>query len=349
MEQDFQFSPDPEAVASFPKIELHVHLEGTVRPSTLLDIARRNRVDLGVATVAELRDVLQFQNFEHFIELWYLTTAALRTESDFRQIVVAYAKEARAHGAVYVEAIFTPIERVANGASWEEVMNGFCDGAQQAEEETGVIVQLTPDIPRGCDAGQALETARRAATYRERGVVGLGLGGLENLYPPEPYEYAFALARDAGLGSVPHAGEAAGADSIRGALDSLHADRLRHGIRAVEDPSLVTELINRGVVLDVCPVSNLRTQVVTSLADHPLRTLVDAGVRCSISTDDPALFDTDLTRDYAVAADLGCSPQAAFAAGSAGALCDDRTRAMLEAVSARTKWPIGQRGIEDPD
>jgi aminodeoxyfutalosine deaminase len=348
MDQDFQFSVEPEAVASFPKIELHVHLEGTMRPATLLDIARRNGVDLGVATVAELREVLQFQNFDHFIRVWSLTTGALRTEADFRQIVVAYAEEARAHGAVYVEAIFTPIERVANGATWEEVMNGFCDGAQQAEEETGVIVRLTPDIPRGCDVGQALETARRAVAYQERGVVGLGLGGPEPLHPPEPYEYAFALARDGGLGSVPHAGEAAGADSIRGALDSLHADRLRHGIRAVEDPALVTELIDRGVVLDVCPVSNLRTRVVSSLADHPLRILVDAGVQCSISTDDPALFDTDLNRDVAVAAVLGCSPQEAFAAGSAGALCDDRTQAMLEAVSARTKWHAGQRGTQDP-
>jgi aminodeoxyfutalosine deaminase len=137
---------------------------------------------------------------------------------------------------------------------------------------------------------------------------------------------------------VPHAGEAAGAGSVRGALEALEADRIRHGIRSVEDPGLVTELAGRGTVLDVCPLSNLRTGVVGSLAEHPLPQLVAAGVRCSISTDDPAMFETDLTRDYEAAASLGLSSRAAYEAGLAGALCEDETQAWLRRIGDSHDW-----------
>jgi aminodeoxyfutalosine deaminase len=321
-----------------PKIELHVHLEGTVRARELLDIARRNRVELPVDDVDELARLYEFTDFEHFLELWVMTTRAIRTESDFRQIVVTYAAEAAAHGAVYLEGIFTPAERVLGGASWDAVFSGFCDGAAEAKERHGVEVRLTPDIPRTFELEAAMETARYSVKYRDRGVVGLGLGGLEVQGPPERYAPAFDLAKDAGLGSVPHAGEAAGVESIRGALDALHADRLRHGVRAVEDAALLREFADRRIVCDVCPVSNVRTRVVDSLADHPLPTLLAAGVPCSISTDDPAMFDTDLGREYAAAAALGCTAEAAFTAGVEGALCDAETKAALAAIGARRAW-----------
>ena len=321
-----------------PKIELHVHLEGTVRPRELLDIATRNGVDLPADNVAALEQLYEFRDFEHFIELWIMTTHAIRTEADFREIVVAYAHEAAAHGAVYLEGIFTPAERVMGGLSWDEVFSGFCDGAAQAEQETGVIVRLTPDIPRGFELEAAMETARYSIKYRDRGVVALGLGGLEAQNPPEPYAPAFSLAKDGGLGSVPHAGEVAGPASIRGALDALGADRIRHGIRAVEDPELLREIVERGVVCDVCPVSNLRTVAVPSLEAHPLPAMVAAGVLCSISTDDPAMFDTDLSRDYAAAAALGHSAEAAFHAGIVGALCDDTTLEQLQAIATDHTW-----------
>ena len=159
---------------------------------------------------------------------------------------------------------------------------------------------------------------RHAARYRDRGVVGVGLGGLEAQYPPEPYAPAFELARAEGLASVPHAGEVAGPASVRGALDALGADRIRHGIRAVEDPGLVRELADRRLVLDVCPISNLRTRAVASLDEHPLPRLVAAGVPCSISTDDPAMFGTDLTRDYDGGLLLGLDPRSFYEAGLAG-------------------------------
>ncbi|HEY3463458.1 MAG TPA: adenosine deaminase [Gaiellaceae bacterium] len=322
-------APEP-----FPKIELHVHLEGTVRPDTLRAIAKRN----DYALPDDLESLYAFRDFAHFIEVWILTTNALRTAEDFRQVVTDYAGEAASHGAVYLEGIFSPAERVARGIGWDEIFSGYCDGAEEARERHGVEVRLTPDIFRGATAEQAEQVVRYSAKYRERGVVAVGLGGLEAEFPPEPYEPAFTLARSLGLSSVPHAGEAAGAPSVRGALEELRADRIRHGVRAVEDPGLVDELAGRGTVLDVCPLSNLRTGVVRSLEEHPLPQLVAAGVRCSISTDDPAMFDTDLTRDYEAAATLGVSPRAAFAAGVGGALCDEDTRARLRQVGDSHQW-----------
>jgi aminodeoxyfutalosine deaminase len=323
--------PAPEP---FPKIELHVHLEGTVRPDTLREIATRN----DYALPDDLESLYRFRDFAHFIEVWILTTNALRTETDFRQVVTDYAAEAASHGAVYLEGIFSPAERVARGVDWDEIFSGYCDGAEEARELHGVEVRLTPDIFRGATPQQAEQVVRYSAKYGDRGIVAVGLGGLEAEYPPEPYEPAFTLARSLGLASVPHAGEVAGAESVRGALEALGADRIRHGIRSVEDSGLVAELAGRGTVLDVCPLSNLRTGAVESLEEHPLPQLVAAGVRCSISTDDPAMFDTDLTRDYATAASLGLSPRAAYEAGVAGALCDDETRECLQQIGDAFNW-----------
>jgi aminodeoxyfutalosine deaminase len=303
---------------AFPKIELHVHLEGTVRPETLLEIARRNGYALPYTTVEELRTLYEFRDFAHFIEVWILTTNALRTSEDFRQVVVDYAAEATAHGAVYIEGIFSPAERVRRGVGWDEIFSGYCDGAEEACERFGVEVRLTPDIVRGFPLDEAAEVVRHAARYRDRGVVGIGLGGLEAEFPPEPYEPVFALARDEGFASVPHAGEVAGAASVRGALDALGADRIRHGIRAVEDAGLVRELADRQLVLDVCPISNLRTRAVASLEEHPLPRLI---------------------ADYDAARSLGAEPQACYDAGLRGALCDEETKSRLRGIGDATDWP----------
>ena len=325
---------------TYPKIELHVHFEGTVRPRTLLEIAKRNDYALPADTEEELAAIYDFRDFRHFIEVWVLTTNALRTEADFRQVVTDYAAEAASHGAVYVEGIFSPAERVRRGVGWDEIFSGYCDGAEEARELHGIEVRLTPDIIRGFSFEEAEETVRYCAKYRERGIVGVGLGGLEAEFPPEPYEPAFDLARELGLASVPHAGEVAGPPSVRGALEKLGAVRLRHGIRAVEDPGLLREIAGRRVVLDVCPLSNLRTRAVRTLAEHPLPQLVAAGAVCSISTDDPAMFGTDLSRDYEAAAQLGLEPRGAYEAGLEGALCDEPTRNRLKDIGDSFDWQI---------
>jgi aminodeoxyfutalosine deaminase len=325
-------------VLEYPKIELHVHLEGTVQPRTLLDLAHRNGLPLPVDSVEELTALYEFTDFAHFIEVWILTTNVMRTYDDFRQIVVDYAAQAAAFGAVYVEAIFSPIERVARGVSWDELFEGYCDGAQQAQEDHGVVVRLTPDAYRGAEVDAAEELARRSVAFRDRGIVGLGLGGPEAGFAPQPYKRAFEIAKAGGLASVPHAGESAGAESVRETLDTLQADRIRHGIRAIDDPDLTAELAARQIVLDVCPTSNLRTRSVTDIDAHPLPRLIAAGVSCSLATDDPAMFGTDLGREHEIAQRLGVAPSALFEAGLQGAMCDDKTKVLVRTAGAATDW-----------
>jgi aminodeoxyfutalosine deaminase len=311
---------------------LHVHLEGTIRAKTLLAIARRNGLGLPADSVEGLRAVYKFTDFKHFIDVWILTTNCLRTADDFRQVVVDYAAEAASHGAVYLEGIFSPVERVARGVSWDDLFNGYTDGADEALERYGVTVRFTPDIYRGGPVDLSEEAARRCVRFRNRGVLGFGIGGYEPGRPIAPYVKAFDIARDGGLALVPHAGEAAGPDSIREAL-ALGPSRIRHGIRSVDDPDLLAEIVDRGIVLDVAPMSNLRTAVVASLEEHPLPRLRASGAMCSISTDDPAMFDTDLATDYAAAESLGVSASDAFAAGLAGMLADDATRTRIAALA----------------
>jgi aminodeoxyfutalosine deaminase len=312
---------------TYPKIELHVHLEATVRPETLLEIAARNGYPLPAETPAEVEALYEFRDLPHFVDVFFLVASTLQRSDDFRQVVVDYAAEAKRHGAVYVEGIFVP--GLGRGLDGDEVFSGYCDGVQEARELHGLELRLTPDIPRGYTAEQAETVVRLAAKYRDRGVVGVGLGGVEDDLPPMLYERAFEQARAEGLGSVPHAGEIAGPASIRGALDVLGADRIRHGIRAVDDPDLVAELVERAIVLDVTPVSNLRTGAVASLDEHPLPRLVAEGVLCSLSTDDPVMFGTDLTHEYELAVGLGLDPRGFYDAAVAGVLCDDALQERL--------------------
>jgi aminodeoxyfutalosine deaminase len=315
-------------VTTFPKIELHVHFEGTVRPATLRELAQRNGVS------ARETDLDEFGDFAGFIRVFESRLDALKYADDFRRIVVEYAEEAARHGAVYLEGIFTP--GLWRGLDTDEVFSGYCDGARDARERYGVEVRLTPDIPGPYSLAEAQRVVDYALEYRNRGIVGVGLAGLR--YDPEQFVSVFARVRAEGLASVPHAGEHAGAESVRAALDVLGADRIRHGIRAADDPALLAELAERGIVCDVCPISNVRTGAVAALEAHPLPKMVGAGVRCSISTDDPAIFDTDLTREYAVAAALGVEPRAAYEAGVAGATCDEATKQRLREIGETFDW-----------
>ena len=265
-----------------------------------------------------------------------MTTHVIRTEVDFRQVVVSYAQEAAAHGAVYIEGIFTPAERVARrrvvGRGVHRLLRRRDRGRAR---RTGVEVRLTPDIPRGFPLEAALETARYSVKYRDRGVVGLGLGGREAGFPPEPFAPAFRIAKDGGLGSVPHAGETEGVG-----VDPGRARRARRRPAAPRHPRRRRSRAarrDRGTrhrlrrVPDLeSPHAGRRRRSTT----HPLPAMLAAGVLCSISTDDPAMFDTDLTRDYeAAAAPRADRPRRAFDAGVAGALCDDATKVALGA------WP----------
>jgi aminodeoxyfutalosine deaminase len=331
---------DPSAPC--PRIELHVHLEATIKPERLLDLGRRNDVKLPSRSVRGLERFCRFSGFDRFIEVWVKTTAVLRRHDDFRQVVVDYAGELAAQGCLYAEPLFSPSEPMLRGVSWQEVFEGYCDGADEARELHGVELRFTPDITRNFPPETGEELAGWAVRFRDRGVAGISLGGSEHRFPPSPFAKAFAIAREGGLRAAPHAGETAGPDSIRSALDDLHADRLRHGVRAVEDAALLAELAERGIVCDVRRVSNLRTGVVRTLEEHPLPVMLAAGVKCSIGSDDPALMQTSLTEDSAVAVGLGHTPRAMYEHAVSGAFCDARTRARLRAAGEAYDWDAAQ-------
>ncbi len=286
-----------------PKVELHVHLEGAIRPATLLRLARRNGVPLPAQDVAGLRDFYRFRNFEHFIEVYLTITGCLRTPDDYRLIAYEFGADCARQNIRYAEVTFTILTNTRlTGLPWQAILHGLNAGREQARAEFGLDWRWVFDIVRDQPETQD-EVVEIALAARDQGVVALGLGGSEAQFPPELFERAFERARQAGLARVPHSGEMAGPPSIWASLRRLHADRLGHGVRCIEDPALVAYLVEHQVPLEVCPTSNVRLGVYPDYDLHPLRRLWDAGLLLTLNSDDPPLFGADLHHEYQVLVD----------------------------------------------
>lgn len=261
-----------------------------MRPGTLAELAERHGMSVPV--------VHGFGSFPVFAAMYVAACEVLQRPDDLRRLFEETLDDAAAAGAVYVEpAFFLPHHRARLGPD-EYVLEIALDAIAGASARTGVAAGLMLASDRTRDPADAVEQARLAARYAGRGVVAFGLANDEAGHPPEPFAEAFAIARSAGLLSTPHAGELDGPSSVRGALDALGADRIQHGVRAVEDPALLQRLADEQICLDVCPTSNLMLSVVDDLASHPLAELLDAGVRCSLGADDPLLFGPGLLEEY---------------------------------------------------
>ncbi|MBV9280556.1 MAG: adenosine deaminase, partial [Chloroflexi bacterium] len=284
-------------IRAAPKAELHVHLEGSIQPATLLRLAERNGVELPARTVTELRDWFVYRDFMHFIQIYVTITRCLKTAEDYELIVHELGAEMARQNARYAEVTFSPSTHHFLGVPDTTFMDGLIRGRRRAREDFGVEICWVFDIVRNTSIGPASfdYTVGMAIEGRREGVVALGLGGAEEGFPPEPFAPWFERARAAGLRSAPHAGETVGPPSVWGALRDLGADRIGHGVRSIEDPALVAHLAERGIPLEVNPTSNVRLGVYPSLADHPLRRLLDAGVALTVNSDDPPLFNTTLT------------------------------------------------------
>ncbi|HEY7183168.1 MAG TPA: adenosine deaminase [Blastocatellia bacterium] len=300
-----------------PKAELHVHLEGSIRPETLLLLAERNSVTLPMTTAAKTAEGLKrwygFTDFRHFVEIYLTISSCICSPEDIEFIAREFLRGQAAQQVLHTEATFTPFTHYSlnRRIPFEDQIAALGRARDWAARELEISVGWVLDIVRNVrPIEHGLTVADWAIGGMKRGVVALGLGGIEAGNPPELFKEAFDRARAAGLPAVPHAGETAGAESIWGALRALKAQRIGHGVRCLEDPELVAELRDRQIPLEVCPTSNVCLSVAPSLDEHPLPRLLDEGLYVTINSDDPPMFNTTLTDEYLRAAQiLGCGAE----------------------------------------
>jgi adenosine deaminase len=292
-------------VPVLPTAELHVHIEGTLEPELAFSLAARNGTRLRHADLAELRRAYAFGDLQSFLDLYYELTAVLQRPEDFADLADAYLARAAAQGVRYAEVFVDPQAHTARGVPLEVVMEGLGEAFARAPERHGVTARLIACFLRDRDSAEAEDLVPRLSRYREL-VIGVGLDSAEVGYPPELFERAFALAADQGLHRVAHAGEEGPPAYVWSALDRLGVERVDHGNRSLEDPSLVARLREEQVPLTVCPLSNLALRGIDRLEEHPLVRMLDSGLVATINSDDPAYFGGYVGDNYtAVARELG--------------------------------------------
>jgi adenosine deaminase len=278
-----------QLLATSPKAELHVHIEGTLEPELIFALARRNGVTLRYDDVDALRRAYAFTDLQSFLDLYYAGCDVLRTEQDFFDLAWAYFERAAHSGVVRAEPFFDPQSHTARGVGFEVFMPAFIQAAKRAQDELGLSVGWILSVLRHLPEDEALQTLRAAEPWLDH-IIGLGLDSSERGNPPEEFARVFAHAAQLGLHRVAHAGEEGPPEYVRGALDGLGAERIEHGVRASEDPALMRRLAREQVPLTVCPLSNVRLCVVDSLAQHNLPQLLAAGLKVTVNSDDPAYF-----------------------------------------------------------
>ncbi|MGJ5751339.1 adenosine deaminase [Streptomyces puniciscabiei] len=272
-----------------PKAELHLHIEGTLEPELAFQLAARNGVTLPYADTDELREAYRFEDLQSFLDLYYELMAVLRTEQDFADLADAYLARAAAQGVRHAEIFFDPQAHLARGVPMGTVVEGLWRALGGSEQNHGISTKLILCFLRDESAESALETLRAARPYLDR-ITGIGLDSAEVGHPPVKFREVYEAAAGLGLRRVAHAGEEGPPEYITEALDVLGVERVDHGLRCMEDPVLVERLVRERIPLTLCPLSNVRLRTVDTLADHPLPAMLDAGLLCTVNSDDPAYF-----------------------------------------------------------
>lgn len=287
----------PELLRTMPKAELHVHIEGTLEPELIFALARRNGVTLPYDSVQALRDAYAFTDLQSFLDIYYTGANVLLHEQDFFDMAMAYFHRAAADRIVHTELFFDPQTHAARGVPVGTVIHGLTRACDAAREELGISSALILCFLRHLSEADAFETLEQALPYREH-FIGIGLDSSERGNPPEKFTRVFARCRELGLRIVAHAGEEGPADYIRDALDLLGAERIDHGVRCVDDPSLVERLVRERIPLTVCPLSNIKLRVFDTMAAHNIMALMDAGLCVTVNSDDPAYFGGYLNQNF---------------------------------------------------
>jgi adenosine deaminase len=285
-------SPQPGGtvnVMSLPKAELHLHIEGTFEPELIFVIAERNGVRLDYPNVEALHEAYNFTNLESFLKVYYHAMEALRVEQDYYDLTTAYLQRAAGQGVRHAEIFFDPQAHTNRGIAFAVVVDGISSALADGRKNLGITSQLIMCFLRDLSAESAMTTLVSALPYKER-IIGVGLDSAEVGNPPSKFQAVFDRARAEGFLTVAHAGEEAGPDYVWEALDLLKVSRVDHGVRSLDDATLVARLSEERIPLTVCPLSNVRLRVVPTLAAHPLKRMMDAGLMCTCNSDDPAYF-----------------------------------------------------------
>ncbi len=294
-------------IARLPKAELHVHIEGTLEPELMFALARRNNVRLAHSDVAALRRAYAFTNLQDFLDLYYQGMSVLLHEADFYDLAMAYFRKAASQNVRYVEFFFDPQGHTSRGIAFETVIAGLARAQADAEAQLGLASRMIMCFLRHLDEADAERTLDQALKHKDK-IIGIGLDSSEVGYPPSRFKNVFRRAREEGFLLVAHAGEEGPPNYVWEAIDVLGIDRIDHGNRALEDAALVKRLAKDGLALTVCPLSNLRLCVVKDMKDHPLRRMIDAGLKVTINSDDPAYFGGYMNENFAsVGSALGLS------------------------------------------
>ena len=291
-------------VRGLPKAELHLHLEGSLEPGMLMRLATRNKVDIPFRSVEEVRAAYRFTELQDFLDIYYQGMNVLRVEEDFHDLTMAYLERAAADGIVHVEVFCDPQGHTGRGIPFATVTDGILAALADGRERLGITSLLILCILRHLPEDDGFATFREAEPWIADGrIAGLGLDSTEKDNPPGKFERLYAAAREAGLKLVAHAGEEGPPAYVAEALDVLGVDRIDHGNRALEDPALVRRLAELGITLTVCPLSNLRLCGVTDMRRHPLKRMLDAGLRATVNSDDPSYFGGYLLDNFVAVAE----------------------------------------------
>jgi adenosine deaminase len=284
-------------VRGLPKAELHLHIEGSLEPEQMFEFARRNGVALPFATVEEVRAAYAFSNLQDFLDIYYQGAQVLLKEADFHDLAMAYFRRIAADGARHAEIFFDPQTHTDRGVPFETVVRGLLSAMDEAEQTLGLTSKLILCFLRHLSEEAAFETLEQAKPWLDR-IAGVGLDSSEVGHPPAKFARVFAAARKLGLKVVAHAGEEGPPDYVYEALDLLEVDRIDHGNRSLEDDALTERLVRQGMTLTVCPLSNLKLCVVDNLKSHPLKRMLDLGLRATVNSDDPAYFGGYLAQNW---------------------------------------------------
>lgn len=289
-------------ITGLPKAELHLHIEGSLEPELMFALARRNGVSIPYASVEEVRAAYAFGNLQDFLDIYYAGADVLRTRADFHDLAAAYFERAAADGVVHAEIMFDPQTHTDRGIPFADVIEGLLSAMDEAEARHGISSRLILSFLRHLSEEAAFETLAMAEPWLDR-ITAVGLDSSELGHPPEKFARVFAAAAAKGLRLVAHAGEEGPPDYVNQALDLLKVDRIDHGNRALEDSALVDRLVQSGMTLTVCPLSNLKLCVVDRIEDHPIGRMLALGLKATVNSDDPAYFGGYVADNYRAIAD----------------------------------------------